>query len=147
MVLAGRSAGILGSEQRLTERHGVDTSVTVIPSQDGDDICVVQLIGEIDVFASPEVKSALVGLIKDGHNLLVIDFAKVAYIDSTGLGALVAALKGARENGGSIAVVCTNPQIRRIFDITGLVKVFGMFEDVDAAREDLRNRFVSGNAS
>jgi anti-sigma B factor antagonist len=147
MVLAGRSAGTLGSEQRLTERLGVDTSVTVIPSQDGDDICVVQLIGEIDVFASPEVKSALVGLIKEGHNLLVIDFAKVAYIDSTGLGALVAALKGARENGGSIAVVCTNPQIRRIFDITGLVKVFGMFEDVEAAREDLRNRFVSGNAS
>jgi anti-sigma B factor antagonist len=124
----------------------VDTSVTVLPPKDGDDICVVQLIGEIDVFASPEVKSALVGLIKDGHNLLVIDFAKVAYIDSTGLGALVAALKGARENGGSIAVVCANPQIRRIFDITGLVKVFGMFEDVDAAREDLRNRFVTGNA-
>jgi anti-sigma B factor antagonist len=125
----------------------VDTSVTVLPPQDGDDICVVQLIGEIDVFASPEVKAALVGLIKDGHNLLVIDFAKVAYIDSTGLGALVAALKGARENGGSIAVVCTNPQIRRIFDITGLVKVFGMFEDVAGARDDLRNRFVSGNAS
>jgi len=123
----------------------VDTSVTVIPPKDGDDICVVQLIGEIDVFASPEVKTALVTLIKDGHNLLVIDFAKVAYIDSTGLGALVAALKGARENGGSIAVVCTNPQIRRIFDITGLVKVFGMFEDVDSARDDLRNRFLTGN--
>lgn len=124
----------------------MDNSVIVLPSTDGDDICVVQLIGEIDVFASPEVKSALVGLIKDGHRLLVIDFAKVAYIDSTGLGALVAALKGARENGGSIAVVCRNPQIRRIFDITGLVKVFGMFDEVEAAREDLRQRFIAGNA-
>jgi len=125
----------------------VDNSITVIPPHDGDEICVVQLIGEIDVFASPEVKAALVGLIKDGHNLLVIDFAKVAYIDSTGLGALVAALKGARENGGSIAVVCTNPQIRRIFDITGLVKVFGMFDDVKSARDDLRSRFATGSPS
>ena len=124
----------------------MDTCLTVIPSQDGDGICVVQLIGEIDVFASPDVKSALVGLIKDGHNLLVIDFAKVAYIDSTGLGALVAALKGTRENGGSIAVVCTNPQIRRIFDITGLVKVFDMFEDLESARQDLRSKSAAGSA-
>ena len=124
----------------------MDTSVTVIPPKDGDDVCVVQLIGEIDVFASPEVKAALVGLIKDGHSLLVIDFAKVAYIDSTGLGALVAALKGARERGGSIAIVCTNPQIRRIFDITGLVKVFGMFDDIESARKDLHERFVAGGA-
>ena len=121
----------------------MDTCVTVIPPEEGDGICVVQLIGEIDVFASPEVKAALVGLIKDGRSLLVIDFAKVAYIDSTGLGALVAALKGAREKGGSIAVVCTNPQIRRIFDITGLVKVFGMYDDVESARQDLRARFLA----
>jgi anti-sigma B factor antagonist len=126
----------------------VDTCVTVVPANDGegDEVTVVQLLGEIDVFASPEVKSALVGLIKEGCSLLVIDFAKVAYIDSTGLGALVAALKGAREKGGSIAIVCTNPQIRRIFDITGLVKVFGMFDDIESARQDLRARFVAGSA-
>ena len=124
----------------------MDNCVTVAPPEVGDGICVVQLIGEIDVFASSEVKSALVGLIKEGRKLLVVDFAKVAYIDSTGLGALVAAQKGARDNGGSMAVVCTNQQIRRIFEITGLVKVFGMFDDVASARKDLRARFLAGSA-
>jgi len=117
--------------------------LTVIPSEDGE-ITAVRLIGEIDVFASPEVKTALCSLVKEGHTLLVIDFSKVAYIDSTGLGALVAALKTARENGGSIAIVCTNPQIRRIFDITGLVKVFGMYDDVESARTGLRAKFLAG---
>jgi anti-sigma B factor antagonist len=117
----------------------------MVPSKDDARIGEVRLVGEIDVFASPEVKAALVAAIKDGQNLLIIDFAKVSYIDSTGLGALVAALKAARDGGGSIAIVCKDPQIRRIFDVTGLVKVFGMFDDVAAARTSLRERFLAGS--
>lgn len=124
----------------------MDTCVTMVASKDDARISEVRLIGEIDVFASPEVKSALVDAIKQGKNLLIIDFAKVSYIDSTGLGALVAALKAARDGGGSIAVVCKDPQIRRIFDVTGLVKVFGMFDDLAAARASLRDRFLAGTA-
>ena len=41
------------------------------------------------------------------------------YIDSTGLGVLIGGLKRVREHGGSVNLVCTNPQIRKIFDITG----------------------------
>lgn len=118
----------------------------MVPSNDDSGIAEVRLIGEIDVFASPEVKSALVSAIKDGQNLLVVDFAKVSYIDSTGLGALVAALKVARDGGGSIAVVCKDPQIRRIFDVTGLVKVFGMFGDVPSAKAALHEKFLAGRA-
>ena len=124
----------------------MDTCVTMVPSKDDSGISEVRLVGEIDVFASPEVKSALVSAIKDGHNLLVVDFAKVSYIDSTGLGALVAALKAARDGGGSIAVVCKNPQIRRIFDVTGLVKVFGMHDDIASARASLREKYIAGKA-
>ena len=115
----------------------------MVPSKDDSGISEVRLVGEIDVFASPEVKSALVSTIKDGHNFLVVDFAKVSYIDSTGLGALVAALKAARDNGGSIAIVCKDPQIRRIFDVTGLVKVFGMYDDVASAKASLREKYLA----
>jgi len=117
----------------------------MIPSKDDSAVAEVRLIGEIDVFASPEVKSALVAAIKDGQNLLVVDFARVSYIDSTGLGALVAALKAARDSGGSIAVVCKDPQIRRIFDVTGLVKVFGMFDDIASAKASLHEKFIARN--
>ena len=58
----------------------------------------------------------------------MINLEKVRYIDSTGLGVLIGGLKRVREHGGSVNLVCTNPQIKKIFDITGLVKIFGIFE-------------------
>jgi anti-sigma B factor antagonist len=115
----------------------MDASMRVTKPKTAGGVCVVELSGEIDVFASPSVKATLLDLIKDGYRLLAIDFARVAYIDSTGLGALIAALKKAREQGGSVAIVCTNQQIRRIFEITGLAKAFAMFDSVGQAVEAL----------
>jgi len=111
--------------------------MTVRTPRTSDDICVVELDGEIDVSAAPAVKTALFDLLRAGHLHLAIDFARVRYIDSAGLGVLVAALKRAREADGTIAIVCTNSQIRRIFEITGLAKVFEMVDDVEAARTAL----------
>lgn len=96
--------------------------------QSEGDAYVVELAGEIDVYTSPKVKDAITELIDQGHYHLVINLEKVRYIDSTGLGVLIGGLKRVREHGGSVSLVCTNPQIKKIFDITGLVKIFGIFD-------------------
>lgn len=101
------------------------------------DCYVVDIAGEIDVYTSPKVKDAIGALIDRGVYNLVIDLQRVRYIDSTGLGVLIGGLKRVREHGGSVNLVCTNPQIRKIFDITGLVKIFGIFESDDAAMKAL----------
>ncbi len=101
------------------------------------DAYVVELGGEIDVYTSPKVKDAITALIDQGHYNLVINLEKVRYIDSTGLGVLIGGLKRVREHGGSVNLVCTNPQIRKIFDITGLVKIFGIFENEEDAKKAL----------
>ena len=101
------------------------------------DCYVVDLSGEIDVYTSPKVKDAIGELIDRGVYFLVINLEKVRYIDSTGLGVLIGGLKRVREHGGSVNLVCTNPQIKKIFDITGLVKIFGIFESEDAAMKAL----------
>ncbi|MDQ2663071.1 MAG: STAS domain-containing protein [Candidatus Eremiobacteraeota bacterium] len=98
---------------------------------------VVDLNGEIDVYTSPKVKDAIGELIDKGHYNLVINLEKVRYIDSTGLGVLIGGLKRVRERGGTVNLVCTNPQIKKIFDITGLVKIFGIYDDEDAAMKAL----------
>ncbi len=98
---------------------------------------VVDLNGEIDVYTSPKVKDASGDLIDKGHYNLVINLEKVRYIDSTGLGVLIGGLKRVREHGGTVNLVCTNPQIKKIFDITGLVKIFGIYDDEDAATKAL----------
>ncbi len=93
----------------------------------------VTISGEIDVYSSPKVKELLNSIIEDGYNKLYIDLENVRYIDSTGLGVLIGALKKVRENDGSILLVCTNPQIRKIFNITGLVKIFDLLDTPEEA--------------
>lgn len=97
------------------------------------DSYVVELSGEIDVYTSPKVKEAIGELIDRGVYHLVINLEKVRYIDSTGLGVLIGGLKRVREYGGAVNLVCNNPQIKKIFDITGLVKIFGIYESEDGA--------------
>ena len=101
------------------------------------DCYVVDLAGEIDVYTSPKVKDAIGELIDRGRLQPGHQSRKSRYIDSTGLGVLIGGLKRVREHGGSVNLVCTNPQIKKIFDITGLVKIFGIFEDEDAAMKAL----------
>ncbi|HMD02034.1 MAG TPA: STAS domain-containing protein [Candidatus Baltobacteraceae bacterium] len=101
------------------------------------DAYVVELGGEIDVYTSPKVKDAIMELIDRGHYNLVINLEKVRYIDSTGLGVLIGALKRVREHGGTVNLVCTNPQIKKIFDITGLVKIFGIYDNEQDAKKAL----------
>jgi anti-sigma B factor antagonist len=113
----------------------VDIKVNVREAQ--GDTYVVDLNGEIDVYTSPKVKDAVGDLIDKGHYNLVINLEKVRYIDSTGLGVLIGGLKRVREHGGTVNLVCTNPQIKKIFDITGLVKIFGIYDDEDAAMKAL----------
>lgn len=98
---------------------------------------LVEVDGEIDVYTSPKVKEAINELIEKGHYHLVINLEGVRYIDSTGLGVLIGALKKVREHDGNISLICTNPQIKKIFNITGLVKIFGISKNEEEALKNL----------
>jgi anti-sigma B factor antagonist len=109
--------------------------VDVIESK--DDVCVVDLTGEIHVYTSPKVRDAISELIDQEHYNLIINLEKVRDIDSTGLGVLIWCLKRVREHSGSVKLVCTKPPVRRILDVTGLVKIFGIFDDEQTAMKAL----------
>jgi anti-sigma B factor antagonist len=132
---AERSTGHRAERDVRLKGDRVDIKVNVREAQ--GDTFVVDLNGEIDVYTSPKVKDAIGDLIDKGHYNLVINLEKVRYIDSTGLGVLIGGLKRVREHGGTVNLVCTNPQIKKIFDITGLVKIFGIYDDEDAAMKAL----------
>jgi anti-sigma B factor antagonist len=94
---------------------------------------VVAVGGEIDVYTAPKLRERLVELINAGHYHLIIDLEGVEFLDSTGLGVLVGALKRVRGHQGSLRLVCNQERLLKIFRITGLAKVFGIYESVDAA--------------
>ena len=64
---------------------------------------------------------------------LVVNLEKVGFLDSTGLGVLVGGLKRVRAHDGSLDLVCTQQRILKIFRITGLTEVFGIYETADQA--------------
>lgn len=94
---------------------------------------VVSATGEVDVFSAPDLDSELSALVAAGSPRLVVDLAGVTFLDSTGLGVLVKALKHAREAGGWLHLVVTSDRIRKIFEITGLDASIPIFDTAQDA--------------
>jgi anti-sigma B factor antagonist len=89
-----------------------------------DGVPVIAVIGEIDVATAPQLREALHGVITQGQATVILDLLSVTFLDSTALGVLVGGVKRCRELGGELHVVVADARIRKIFEITGLDKVF-----------------------
>ncbi|HEX9313272.1 MAG TPA: STAS domain-containing protein [Actinomycetota bacterium] len=97
------------------------------------DASLLSLRGEIDVYTAPRLRQAIIDLVEGGATRIVVDMEKVDFLDSTGLGVLVGGLKRVRVKEGSLSIVTTQDKILKIFDITGLNRVFDIHPSVDAA--------------
>lgn len=96
------------------------------------DAIVAEFAGEIDVYSAREFRETVFALLGSGSRV-VVNLQKVRYIDSTGLGSLIAAFKQQQRSGGKLDIVATDPQLRKLFEITGLIKVFVLHPSVDSA--------------
>ena len=94
---------------------------------------VLEVGGEVDVYTAPRLRERLVELFDGGARNVVVDLGRVDFLDSTGLGVLVGALKRVREHDGSLTLVCTRPNLLRLLAITGLDKVFPVYPSLDDA--------------
>ena len=94
---------------------------------------VLEVRGEVDVYSAPTVKESLSDLLGAGNPVVIVDLSEVGFLDSTGLGALVAARTQAAEAGGLLAVVCDRDRILKLFRITGLDTVFELYPTLDDA--------------
>jgi anti-sigma B factor antagonist len=94
--------------------------------------------GEVDLSTAPELKEVLNGVIDGGARLVLVDLSTATFIDSTTLGVLMGAVKRVRPDGGEIAIACDDANIRKIFEITLLDRVFGIFDTPEAGAEHLR---------
>jgi len=103
------------------------------------EVHVIDLTGEVDAYTSARFREVMLELIEDGGTELIVSMANVEYIDSCGLGALVGGLKRVSERNGKIVVVTNRQQVRKVFEITGLEKVFPLFETELHAVEALKN--------
>ena len=88
----------------LLDKSGGDIFETQVKEVDG--FPVIELIGEIDLSTSPVFKQRIYEIIESGKRDVIVDMNGLDFMDSTGLGVLVAALKKTRMEGGSIRLIC-----------------------------------------
>ncbi len=92
---------------------------------------IVALSGELDVESSQKMKNDVRKKISSETSNIVIDLTNVNYVDSSGLGTLIALQKDARFNGGSLCIVGASQQIKRVMKMTNLDKLFQLYDKLD----------------
>jgi anti-sigma B factor antagonist len=97
---------------------------------------VVDVKGEVDLFTAPKLREHVVGLVEDDERRIVVNLEDVEFMDSTGLGVLVGALKRLKEKDGQLALVCSQGSVLRVLTVTGLNKVFAIYDSVEEATAD-----------
>lgn len=103
------------------------------PHRSVGNVEVVALSGRLDASAAPQVRQLLRGLVDQGRSRLVVDFADVGFVDSSGLSVLVTALKAARAAGGDVVVLNPTDNVRSLLELTRLHRVFLVFNDEASA--------------
>lgn len=102
---------------------------------------LLRLAGALDIHTAPQLDRAMVALHRDGKHRLALNFDQVRYMDSAGLGVLLAARQRAQARKGRLLLVCRCVRVQRLFTITGLTRVFDVFESEEALQ-----RRVGGTA-
>lgn len=98
-----------------------------------DSHSIIEVRGEVDVHSAPRLRDRLVEVVDGGSRSVIVDLTELGFIDSTGLGALVAGRNHAEENGASLQLVCNTERLLKLFRITGLHEVFTIRESVSQA--------------
>lgn len=128
-MLAGRAdQAVWTPEQNVGESVDISVSRTT-----AGNVPIVAVNGEVDVYSAPALKDKITELIGAGEHTLIVDLGGVAFLDSTGLGALVEARAACGDAGGSLTLVCSQERILKLFTITGLDGVFTIHPSIGDA--------------
>jgi anti-sigma B factor antagonist len=96
-------------------------------------VTVVAPTGRLDVAGAPALKDAISEVVKNGPPRVVIDMGAVSFVDSTGLGSVISALKQVRASQGELRLAAPNQQARVVLELTTLDRVFPYYATVEEA--------------
>lgn len=98
-----------------------------------DDIPVLDVVGEIDIYTTPQFKEAVSAAIDQNKPAIVINMTQVTYMDSSGFGTLLSATKRLRPLDGALYLSGCNEAIQRMLQITRLNTIFGVYPTEEEA--------------
>lgn len=106
-----------------------------INSKQKDNIEILYLDGFLDAHTSVELENILENLINEGKYKILVNFEKLSYISSAGLGVFMAFIETARNNSGDIKLCSMSEKIYNIFDMLGFPILFEIYKEENSAIE------------
>ncbi|PPF25447.1 anti-anti-sigma factor [Rathayibacter sp. AY1G1] len=100
------------------------------------DIAVLRGEGRLNAASAPELRSAVRRAIDEGSPRIVVELSAVTFMDSSGLGALVGALKTARQAGGDLRIAAPSEQVVMVLQLSNLDRVLTLFDTAGDAYRD-----------
>lgn len=94
---------------------------------------VLRCDGRLTMVAAPLLRSAIDTVVGSGSTNVVVDLSETSFVDSSGLGALVAGLKRARRAGGDLRIADPQEQVRMVLALTNLDRILQPFDSVEDA--------------
>jgi len=101
-------------------------------NQNGD-VTVVAIDDRLEADTVEEFRTSMHDLAEQGQVKVVLDFTNVSFVDSSGLGGLVSAVRKFRQHDGDIKLACINDNVRPLVEIVRLHRIFDIFDSVDEA--------------
>jgi anti-anti-sigma factor len=137
------TARLAGSGTAVCRRIAMSAEVPVTVRRERG-VAIVEISGEIDMSTAAGLRERLFELADSGEPLIV-DLNRITFIDSSGLGALVAVTRRAAGCGGSLHAVCSQPHTRRLLWLTGLERRIPLTATVDGALMQLTESRDAGH--
>ncbi len=104
-----------------------------VQSRASGDALILTIAGDVDSYSAPELARAFDEAIDSGRGPVIVDLTAVTFLNSAGLGALVATHKRLLSASRAMRLVCTDERIIRLLEITDLTEVFPIDASIDAA--------------
>jgi anti-sigma B factor antagonist len=97
------------------------------------DWVVVEITGDLDLATAPALRQEVLALVNSGQRSIVLDLTSTGFLDSLGLGTIVAVWKRLRVLGGELLVVCPEPRLQRVFRVVDLDRILPLHATVEDA--------------
>ena len=112
-------------------RKGNVLDISVSTHDNG--ITELGVTGRLNMVTAARVRDAIQTAVDNNRGRVAVDLSGVVFLDSSGLGALIAGLKTAREAGGDVRLVRPTEQVELVLDLTNMGSVLKTFDSVQSA--------------
>jgi anti-sigma B factor antagonist len=102
----------------------------------GDDVVAFRIDGRLNMVSAPDLRSAVNRALAGDRPKIVIDLSAVTFMDSAGLGVLIACLKTARQAGGDVRISAPSEQVAMVLSLSNVDRILTPFESAEAAYRD-----------